>query len=287
MSHRKLKISSLLIFLVAISFSCATLQDMAKTQKPTVSIVDFNLTNFSLQDVELTFDMEVDNPNPFAVTLANYDYDLQFNSLSFIKGEQTTNSSVKANSKSIVQIPVSFGFQELYELFGSLKDKDDTEFTFAANAGVEAPILGLISIPFSKTGTLPVVKLPSIKVGGLKLANLSFTKAEFEIELDIENPNGFNLNFNELSYDLAFNGLPAITGKSSSGIEVAKKSTSSIKLPLSVSLFQLGASAKKAIIDGEAFSYSLTGKTDVGSSLPFFKTSTFNFDRDGVVPILK
>lgn len=276
-----------LFLLVTTSFSCASLQDLARTQKPTVSIVDFNLTNFSLQDVELTFDMEIDNPNPFAITLANYDYDLQFNSLSFIRGEQTANSSVQANSKSIIQIPVSFSFQELLELFGALKEKDETDFTFAANAGIEAPILGLISIPFSKTGTLPIVKLPSIKVGGLKLANISLTKADFEIELDIENQNSFNLIFNELNYNLAFNGLPALTGKSNNSIEVAKKSTSSIILPLSVNLFQIGESAKKAIFDGETFNYSLTGNAAVGSSFPFFKTSTFNFDRNGVVPILK
>lgn len=287
MNYGKFKISSLLILIVATTFSCASLQNMAKTQKPTVSVVDFNLTNFNLQGVELTFDVEVDNPNPYAVTLANYDYDLQFNTFSFIKGKQATNSSIQANSKSVIQILVSFGFQELYELFSSVKDKDETDFTFAANAGIETPVLGLISIPFSKKGTLPIVKLPGIKIGGLKLANISLTKADFEVELDIENPNGFNLNFNELSYDLAFNGLPALTGKSNNSIEVAKKSTSSIVLPLSVNLFQLGASAKKAIVDGKSFSYSLTGKTAVGSSLPFFKTSTFNFDKDGVVLILK
>ncbi len=275
--------------LAAISFtySCAALQDLAKTQKPKLSIVDFNLTNLSLQDIELTFGVEIDNPNPFAVDLNSYDYDLKFNSLSFIKGDQTQNSSIGANSKSIIHIPVSFNFNDLFNLVSDIKDKDETNFSFEATAGIQAPLLGLINIPFSKQGTLPVIKMPKINLGSLKLANLSLTKADFEVELGIENPNSFGLNLNNFNYNLELNGLTAIGGKLAQEVDISDKSSSKVVLPFSVNLLQLGAAAKKAIVDGESFEYSLNGNANVGSSLPLFKPSNFSFDRDGLISLLK
>lgn len=276
-----------LVVSISFSFSCAVLEDLTKTQKPKLSVVDFKLTDISLQDVELTFDVEIDNPNPFSVNLASYDYDLKFNALSFVKGDQPNNTSVNANSKSIIHIPISFNYTDLFGLISGLKDKDETDFSFEATAGIEAPLLGLVKIPFSKQGTLPVVKAPKINIGSLKLANLSLTKADFEVELGIQNPNKFGLNLNDINYELAFNGLPAISGKTSERIDINDKSSSNLVLPFSVNLLQLGTAAKKAIVDGESFEYSLNGNAKVGSSLPFFKPSNFSFDRDGSISILK
>ncbi len=277
----------LLLFLLFVSLSCATIKEFASMQKPTARISDFKVTNFSLQDIELTFDMEVDNPNPVTVALSQYDYDLQLNSQSLVKGSQPTNSSVEASAKSVVQIPVSFGFKDLYNLASSLKDKDETDFNFAANAEIDVPILGKITIPVNKTGTLPVVKFPSINVGSVKVSKLSFTKIDLEVQVDIDNPNSFDLNFDNLNYNFALNGIKAISGKSENTINVLKKSGSKLTLPISLNLFELGSEVRKALVDGKPFEYSITGNADVGSSLPIFKTSAFDFDKSGVVDILK
>lgn len=267
--------------------SCAELQNLANVQKPSISVDDFRITGLSLQDIELTFDLEVDNPNPVSLSLSSYNYDLQIEENSFVKGAQSLNSTIQASGKNIVSIPVSFTFKELYNTFGSIKDKDNTDYQFLANIGVNVPVLGLIEIPIEKKGTLPVVKAPSISVSSLSVKNLSLTKADVELALNVDNPNAFGLILNKLDYQVDVNGFSPISGTSNERIEIGEKEKGTIKIPASFNLVDLGLGAYQALRGNQPFDYSIKGGADVGATLPFFSTSSFNFDKSGVLDLIK
>ena len=132
-SHEKPFMKFLTIpFLSLSSFfllsSCATLQDFASIKKPDLSISSVNITDVSLSDIELTFDVDIDNPNQVAVNLASYNFDFLIDGNSFVKGDQPLTSEIKSATTSVIQIPVRFTFEELYNTFTSIKDKDETPY---------------------------------------------------------------------------------------------------------------------------------------------------------------
>lgn len=266
---------------------CAELKDLANIQKPSVTIDDFRVTNLSLKDIELTFDLAVNNPNPVALTLASYDYDLQIEENSFVKGKQSLSSRIEASGSNTISVPVTFTFEELYQTFKSIKDKDDTAYQFFANIGVNVPVLGLIEVPVEKKGTFPVVKAPTLSVSNFSITNLSFTKADIELELEVKNPNAFGVILNGLDYNVDLNGFSPISGNISERVEIIEKGSGKIKIPASFNLIELGLGAYQALRGNEPFDYSLNGSADIGATLPFFKSSLFNFDKSGVVDILK
>ena len=147
------------------------------------------------------------------------------------------------------------------------------------------PILGFTEIPVEKSGMFPVVKAPKISASKLSVKNLSFTKADLELVLDIDNPNAFGVSLKDLNYNVNINGLNTISGTTSSEINISEKGKNTVKVPVSFNLLQLGRSAYNLLKSDQPLEYSLSGSSNIGATLPFFDVSTYDFDRSGTLNI--
>ncbi len=151
--------------------------------------------------------------------------------------------------------------------------------------GVDLPVLGFTEIPLEKLGTFPVIKKPTISASRLSVKNISFTNADLELVLNIENPNAFGISLKDTDYSISINGLKSISGKSLNPIVIKEKNSGTIMVPVSLNFIQLGRSAYNLITSDQPMEYTLSGSTEIESPLPFFKTSSYNFDRSGNVNI--
>ena len=282
--YKSFSLILLMLFLIA---GCSELKELSNVQKPAVSVADFRISDLSLQDVELTFDLLVDNPNPVAVTLSSYNYDLQIESNSFVKGSQPLNTTIPSKGQNNISVPVKFTFKELYDTFTSINSKDEGAYLFLANVEISLPVLGVIEVPIEKSGTFPVVKAPTISVGNFSVKDISFTKADIEVEINVANPNSFGVILNQMDYNVDLDGLSAISGEIIERINIGENQTETIKIPASFSFTDLGMAAYNALTSDDPFEYELSGSASVGATLPFFESSSFNFDKTGVVDILK
>ena len=265
--------------------SCSTLKDLASIQKPELSVSKVSISDASLRDLELTFDIEVDNPNNVAIKVASYDYDFLISDNTFVTGSQSLNSQISSSAKSIIQIPVRFTYSELFETFSDIKDQDETAYELKSTIGIELPILGFTEVPLQRSGTFPVIKAPKISASRLSVKNISFTSADLELILNIDNPNAFGVTLSDLDYTVKINGLESISGKSISPIQIDEKNSGIISVPVSLNFIQLGRSTYNLIKSDQPLEYSLSGNTNVNATLPFFEPSYYNFDRSGTVNI--
>lgn len=276
----------LLIFFVIFLQGCASLQQLASVEKPSVSLDNYRISSLSLKEAEVTFDIKFDNPNPIALNLESYSYQFNIEDNSFLKGTQKSDTQIGANADQIIQLPVRFTYQELFESVKAVVNKDEIAYTFGADLNLDLPLLGLINIPVEQTGTLPVIKLPSLSVKGLNVKKLSFSSADLELDVSINNPNAFGINLENVDYNLEINGLTSISGALKQAFQIEKGSTETVKIPISINLLQLGMSAYQAISNKENFEYTISGSALVDTDLPVFKSSAFNFDKSGLVNIL-
>lgn len=277
----------LFITFLAFTLSCTALKDFASIQKPKLSVSDVQISDVSLQDLELTFDVDVDNPNSVAINVASYDFDFLIDNNSFVKGSQPLSTEIKSSAKSTVQIPIRFTFQELYQTFESIRDKDETGFNLDAIIGVNLPVLGFTEVPIKKSGTFPVVKVPTVSASKLSVKNLSFTKADLELQLNINNPNAFGVTLNNLDYNVDINGLESISGTTNNAVEISEKGTGTLTIPVSFNLLELGRTAYQLLNSDKELDYSLSGNTNIDATLPFFKASNFDFNRSGSLNLFK
>lgn len=107
---KKLKTNLFTLILIPgmIFLSCSALNQMLNSVKrPTVAVDRVHISGLSFDDIDLLFDLKVNNPNSIKVSLAGFDYDFFLNGNSFVKGQQDKGLNIEAKGESIVQIPIN------------------------------------------------------------------------------------------------------------------------------------------------------------------------------------
>ncbi|HFE64632.1 MAG TPA: hypothetical protein ENK14_09505 [Caldithrix sp.] len=275
-----LLIKTLPIFLF---FHCDTVQQLAKIQKPTLSVERVKITSLNFESIGLTFDLKVFNPNKLAVTLAGFDYDFLLNNASFLKGSRDTVQTIKAKGESILQIPIRLGFRDLYRTFQELKAQDSTAYKLNCGLSFNLPILGKTRIPVSKTGFLPLPKLLKIKVQSLKLNKLGFTGADLLLNLQLDNPNAFRVFLNKLNYNFTVDGQSWVSGLLNQQQEVGAKGKNILSIPISLNFLKMGKTALQLLQGNKSLDYKLGGDMNLRTSLPMFDEVNIPVQKSGKI----
>ena len=279
---------TILCFVFLIS-SCATVDEFVKStfQQPQVSFETAKIIGLSFNAVDLLFDLKISNPNPVGISLAGFDYDFLLNGNSFIKGEQTDGLDIESNGERTVQIPVSFTFSDMYNTFSSFKNQDSTTYKIACGFFFDLPVLGAKRILVSKSGSLPLLKQPIIRVKSLKLEKMSFAGADLNLGVEIDNPNSFSFLLNAMDYNFDVNGKEWLNGTLSKSMRIESKQSNVIDFPISFNLLQIGISVKDVLTSGKPLSYDFSGNVDLGTSIPSLDKVNLPFKRSGEISIIK
>ncbi|MCG8606123.1 LEA type 2 family protein [bacterium] len=275
--------------LLPLMLGCSSVQEMVKSgiQKPSVEFVGAKMTGLSFADVDLLFDLKVTNPNVVGITLAGFDYDFLINSRSFVQGNQEEGLSIASKGESTVQIPVSLQFAEIYKTFSNFGDKDSATYEIKTGFSFELPILGTQRIPVSKSGSLPLLKLPRLSVESLKISSLGLTGVDLELNLKLDNPNAFSFNLDAIKYEFDVNNSQWLNGTSSETSRIGAEDAGNLRIPISLNFLQIGRSVYQLLNGSEPLQYRLKGEFDLGLSIPLLGQVTLPFDRTGVIPVTR
>ncbi len=281
---------TVLIFLILTLLSCSELTQVLQQvniQKPRANVKKVSLTKLSFRKVDLNFNVAVSNPNPVAVKLAGFDYDFLLNNHSFLKGNQQKNLQIKAGGKSSVDIPLSLTFAEIYKTFDSLKGADSIRYQLKMKLGINVPVLGVVTIPVSKTGYLPNLRLPSISLKSIKLKNIGLSGAQLDIGITLKNPNALSFTVNKLDYHLDVNGANWLSGLTDQAIKINKKGENEIHLPITLNFMDMGMAVYNLLTSGQKLNYHLKGKADFKTPLKLLNSFSLPFDQSGKIQLMK
>jgi len=274
---KKLFVFALLIVIAG----CAELSKQAEDIKPTAKLTGVRLGNIDFEKVDLIFDLAVENKNPVALDLAGVDYDLKIAGQSLVSGVTAQAIKIAANSTSPVQLPVTLTFADLKKLPGELWNKDTFNYQLDTKFNLNLPIIGNYEIPVSKQGELPVPKVPQVAMKGVKIKNLSFTTAEVIAQVEVTNPNNFDLALSQLNYQLDINQQQWGQGNIAQTSTVAKKGKAVIEIPIKLDILSVGQSAYKALVNKSALNYQLKGNVVLDTSLELLKNYKLPLDIKG------
>ncbi len=276
------------LFLSIIIFisSCSALQDVASTiQKPKLSIQDVRVSDFNFQELSLVYEVKVENTNPAAIQMLGYNYALDVNEHAFLKGEQTQKMEISASDSSSLLVPVTLNFRDLYQTIKGISEKDESTYAFNTQLSFDLPVLGRTEVPVSKNGTIPVVKLPKLKVGDVNVQSLSFSGAKINLQLLFDNPNGFGMKVNNLMYDLEVNEDPWASGTALQNVQIAPNGITELEIPLTLSLNKIGMSAYQILTGSKKANYRVKGTIDFNVLHNLLGNTQLRFDESGEVPI--
>ena len=161
---------------------------------------------------------------------------------------------------------MSFKFTELAQALVSIFQKRQVPYTIATQLGFGTP-LGVLTVPISHSGTLPVPQLPSISIGNATVGGVNLSGASVSITLAVRNNNSFALPVGALSYALSVNGA-SILSAATPPAQLAPNGTLPLPIAAHLDFVRVGMGVLRAIQSRSA-TVALDGKFDrLGDARP-------------------
>lgn len=140
----------------------------------------------------------------------------------------------------------------------------------------------LVAVAMLGTGCSTVFKQPEVRLENVSLSGVGLRGASLVARLNIDNPNGFDLETRSMTYDLELQDpdsvgkwVPLARDTINQKIEVGSNSAEVVEIPIDFSYNELGP-AVRALLDRGTFGYRVSGHIDVtkpiSRSVPYRKT---------------
>jgi LEA14-like dessication related protein len=258
-----------------------------RIRKPQVSFSNAKINGLSFDAVNLLFDIKIQNPNPVGLKMAGFGYDLLIDGTSFLKGEQNRELAISARGDSVVQIPITLGFLNLYQTYQNLRDQDRSNYQINCNFSFNVPVLGMVTIPVSKSGDFPLLKPPKVSLDELRLENLNLSGAELNLRIEMKNPNAFSMILRRLQYEFKVNEKRWVSGDAMESVNVAEKGEGFIEIPIFISFIELGRSVYQMLSGDKNLDYQFGGKIDFTTSMPLLDQVILPFDHSGQIRVTR
>ncbi|MCK6504241.1 LEA type 2 family protein [Myxococcota bacterium] len=260
----------LLGIVLAAALGCAKLGGLEglDAYKPTVKFDRVDVGAVTWQGADADFRFTVTNPNPVAVKVASFTYDLDLGGKDFVQGDDDDGMTLSARGDSALAIPVRLEWADVLSVAGALSGQDQVPFSISGDFGFQTP-LGTVKIPWSHEGNLPVLQAPGVTLQAARVAGLDIRTqtARLEVDLGLENKGHSNLSFADLDYALSLSGTAVASGTVASVGGVSGGDSRTVTLPVDVELLKLGASVVNAITRKEPVQVGVTASVDVQTPL--------------------
>jgi LEA14-like dessication related protein len=220
------------------TLGCRSFQSVL--QEPVLSIKSVELAGIDVKGIDMMVQVNVDNPNAFGIPLPRLEWELLINENSFISGEvQGGDRSVKARGSTVVAVPLSVGYTDLYNSFLSLKNSGEAAYTLALALSFPLPVLAEKTFHLEFSGSLPLPRLPKIAVESFDLVRADFNGVAMSCRVKVENPNAFDLPFPALDWEYSVNAVPLLKSGAADTRAVPAGGSASVEINLDMSYAEL------------------------------------------------
>ncbi len=284
--YEKLRYVLMMLAAIGLLGGCKSVQDLTEAiRRPGVRITGTELEALSFTGARLRFDVEIENPNPIAIELSGFDYELQIEEEPLVMGEVDQRVRLAARGSSTVPFPVEVAFEELLQSVRELAEREEADYRLAAGFSFDLPVLGRIRVPVSTSGSVPIVRRPVLKVSALRLEAITPAGAQLMLELELQNPNRFAVFLESLDYRLRVGGRDWVAGMRQEAARVPENGKTRLVIPIDLDFAAVGGSVYQMIVGGDSLRYELQATVVAGTSLAVLKRATLPFQLSGELRI--
>ena len=267
-----------LILCVTLVGGCKSVGDAIKSGvKPTARITAVKFQELSLTKVDLVFDVEVTNPYGVSLPLLDLSYSIGSSGQKVLAGGVKPSTALPANGSTVIQVPTSISFVSLMSIVKTIRPGQVVPYRADFTVGVDAPVIGAVSIPLTHEGEIPVPAIPDVSLISLQIDSLNFDKVETTLKLRVRNTNQFDLDLARLGLNLALGGQQVASTSVDSPTKLPPGQTATVAIPASFSPRAFGIGVFN-LLRGTETGYGMTGSLEVGTR---FGPVTMPFDHQG------
>ncbi|MBI3530320.1 MAG: LEA type 2 family protein [Betaproteobacteria bacterium] len=270
-SHR---LAAFALICASLFSGCQSMQDLiGGAPKPTAHVIGASVRGLSLENIVLLFDVEVENPYAASLPLIDLGYSLTSGGGKFLEGSVKPTGSIPARGKQVIQLPATVQFSSLFATLKGVKPGAIVPYTADFKLGVDAPVLGRLDVPLSKSGELPIPAVPQVELTSLAIGKLGLDQMTASAKLQVKNTNQFPLDLTKLGVSFALGGQEVGGSKLANSVNLPAGQATTLEVPLSFSPRAVGIGLVN-LLRGNQIAYKVSGSIDANTrfgplSLPF------------------
>lgn len=232
---------------------------------PEVRFADLKVEEVDFKGLDGRFVLEVDNPYPLELNLAETSWKLGLAGHPFLDGTNEEGLSIAPSETSKVRIPFGLKWKNAFDVVTDAKGKDSLPYSLDTTLGFTTPI-GPVSVPLKHDGELPALHAPKVSLKALRVEKLDLLKqtASLALDLGLTSDQASALTFETFSYGVALAGTSVATGDTKIG---AVDGSKDVTLPIDLKLLNLGVVIVEAITKKTRLEVRLTADASVGTPL--------------------
>jgi len=104
--------------------------------------------------VEAILHLAVNNPNSYALTVASVAYSATVGTRKVADGERAEEIRIEPSGETVVKVPVRLQTDVFAAALREVLEARAVSYEFNGSVSVVAPVVGVVRVPFSKTGTI-------------------------------------------------------------------------------------------------------------------------------------
>jgi LEA14-like dessication related protein len=268
------------VILALCLVSCRTLG--AVFRQPAVSLRSVDITDISLEGIQLLCSVQVENPNLFKLPFPEIGWDIFIRGSSFLSGAAAEGDPIEAGGTRILDIPLNLSYAALSAAAGTAGREIDYQLVLETRFLL--PVQGEWIQNFEYQGKLPLVQMISFRDPLFEITALDFNGLDLHFSLNVDNPNPFPLPFPDISYNYEVWNNAYVSGAAEHPAVLAPAGPSPVDIRLRVAYSDLYRSFSALKTIGEAACLlSLSSRV----TLPGFGLRQLSLDIPGVLPLLK
>lgn len=155
----------LLIVLSAVSLAATSCRPLLKEvfKPPKVRVTDVLLDSNPVNDPKgpwaFILTLEVDNPNGYPLNVSQVAYSAVIGRDTVAEGDHREDLRIEASRTTTVKVPLSIRPDAFREALRQVLQARRLDYEFNGSVSLQAPIVGVVRIPFSKTGNIDAIDL--------------------------------------------------------------------------------------------------------------------------------
>ncbi len=283
MKERMIAAFGLLVLFVFLS-GCETVQMLI--QKPEVSVKSVKASAISFQEITLDMDLLIENPNPVGISLSSFDYGLMIEDQGLLKGTSGDGLDIEALGSSVVTVPLTVNFKELYAAVSSMLNQDESAYRIDTGFNFMLPVLGEQRVELSHEGTFPNIRMPSFSFKNLYVKSLGLMGADLIVTMEVENPNAFDVGLNGFDGEFRINKETWSQLSVNQSVEFASRGMGEIGFEFRLDFLSMGRTVRDLLTSSEPLNYDFTGEVSLDSSLELMSEALIPLNFQGGVDLV-
>jgi len=228
---------------------------------PTVRFNRLELRGIDFERIDVDFVFDVDNPNPVGMPLDRFAYALALEEIEILSGNDPDGLQLDPDAVSTLSLPVGLEFGGIYDLVQATRGLDYVGFGLKGDFGFDTDF-GPVDITYDEDGTFPALRIPKVTLGKLRIPSFDAEKVDFELDFDVDNDHGSNLDLMQTDFQLSFAGVQVGRGTEDELGTVPGASSDTFTIPFQVDYID-AIDALGAAASGEKLSVDLAATVDV------------------------